>query len=100
MSLLKIIGWIGLVLILAGVTGYHLTGTGENEVGASLVLNQAAWQPGPHCQIGLTALEYITITDQGTCNKTTDAFVCTKCGNGTCEGGRENFCNCPADCSP
>ncbi|GEM_PF-4271029 len=37
------------------------------------------------------------VWDEMPCNLAMDTFVCTRCGNYTCEA-RETFCNCPQDC--
>lgn len=100
MKYLKIIGWISTFLILLGIASYQLSGIAENEVAYGIIPSGKAWDLGPHCKIGLKPVTYTTVTDQETCEPTSDAFVCTPCGNDTCEGGRENFCNCPADCKP
>jgi eight-cysteine-cluster-containing protein len=55
--------------------------------------------PAPTCCDGLKALEMATYDpDTGMCMVAMDVFICADCGNGKCEDGWENVCNCPADC--
>ena len=67
---------------------------GEGDTGSGFV-------PGPPmvCCPGLVA---ISLADwdpvNGICSMATDVFICSDCGNGSCETGWENPCNCPADC--
>ncbi|MBM4371600.1 MAG: hypothetical protein FJ098_08095 [Deltaproteobacteria bacterium] len=51
------------------------------------------------CCPGLATIEMASL-DPGTgmCMIAMDVFLCSRCGNGTCEAEWENACNCPEDC--
>lgn len=61
-------------------------------------LNQVV-PTGGSCCTGLSAVyrDMMTPNVQGVCTPSSNMFVCTYCGNGTCDT-LENHCNCPADC--
>ncbi len=66
---------------------------GEGEMGSGMLPG------GPQCCPGLATIgveEYDPET--GMCMMMMDVFLCSLCGNGSCEEGWENLCNCPADC--
>ena len=66
---------------------------GEGETGSGMI-------PGsPTCCEGLEAIS-VAMWDPaaGTCALAMDVFICSKCGNGKCEKGWENPCNCEKDC--
>jgi len=64
----------------------------EGEIGSSMMTPM-------ECCPGLEMISVATWDPElGLCGMATDIFLCSKCGNGTCETDWENPCNCPDDC--
>jgi len=53
---------------------------------------------GKFCCEGLEMIEEQFVNEEGQCQDTFE-MLCTACGNGACEDGWENECNCPEDCA-
>lgn len=64
----------------------------EGEIGSSMMTPM-------ECCPGLKAIAVATWDPvNGFCGMASDIFLCSKCGNGTCESDWENPCNCSGDC--
>lgn len=50
------------------------------------------------CCTGLTLTGYARRNELGLCVQSQGTAVCTKCGDGICNGLGENVCSCPSDC--